>query len=124
MRDEAAGAEGQSFDFSALDGVADSWAPSTEVERRERRATASMKDLKEFYALLGPMVPAIAEYLGKFPVTTPLPPREQRLFRLAQMYMEAAWAVEVIKQPEEANQVPRERWQITPLLPTATRRVC
>lgn len=124
MKEEAQRVAGQSFDFSALDSVADSWAPSTEVERRERRATASMKELQDFYALAGPLVPAIAEYLGKFPVTAPLPPREQRLFRLAQMYMEAAWAVEVIKQPEESNQVPRERWRITPLLPTATRRVC
>ena len=124
MKDEAEEAADGSFDFSTLDSVADSWAPSTEVERRERRATASMKELKEFYSLVGPLVPAIAEHLERFPVTKPLPPGEQRLFRLAQMYMEAAWAVEVIKQPEEANQVPRERWQITSLLPMATRRVC
>jgi hypothetical protein len=124
MKDEAERTAGKSFDFSALDSVADSWAPSTEVERRERRTTASMKDLQEFYGRVGPLVPAIAEYLGEFPITAPLPPREQRLFHLAQMYMECAWAVEVIKQPEEANQVPRERWRITPLLPTATRRVC
>lgn len=124
MKDQAEGTSGQSFDFSALDSVADSWMPSTEVERRERRTTASMKDLQEFYALVGPRVPAIAEYLENFPVAAPLPVREQRLFRLAQMYMEVAWAVEVIKQPEEPNQVPRDRWQIIPLLPTATRRVC
>ena len=116
--------EGSTFDFSTLDSVPDSWAPSTEVERRERRATASMEELQQFYARVGPLVPAIAEYLGKFPVTAPLPAVEQRLFRLAQMYMEAAWAVEVIKQPEEPSQVPRERWQIVPLLPTATRGVC
>lgn len=124
MTDTAQSAAPGTFDFSALDSVPESWAPATEVERRERRATASMKALQEFYARVGPLIPAIAEYLEKFPVTEPLPPAEQRLFRLAQMYMEAAWAVEVIKQPEEPSQVPRERWRIVPLLPTATRGVC
>jgi hypothetical protein len=124
MTDTAGSAAGGTFDFSALDSVPDSWAPSTEADRRERRSTASMKELQEFYTLTGPLVAAIAEYLAKFPITAPLPPYEQRLFRLAQMYMEAAWAVEVIKRPEEANQVSRERWRITPLLHTATRKVC
>jgi hypothetical protein len=109
--------------FSALDALPDSWAPETEVERRERRATANMDDLRNFYATLGPLIPTIAEHLERFSIDAPLPPPEKRLFRLAQMYMEAAWAVEVLGQPEEADQVPRQRWAITPLLPSATRRM-
>ena len=55
-------------------------------------------------------------------MNTPLPPAELRLFRLAQMYMETAWAVEVVGQPEEADQVPRHRWHITPILDADRRR--
>jgi hypothetical protein len=108
-------------DFAALAGIPASWAPATEFERRERRATASMAELRSFYDLVGPLVTAIAAHLDNFPISTPLPAAELRLFRLAQMYMEAAWAVEVVGQPEEADQVPRDRWVITPLLNSATR---
>jgi len=110
-------------DFSQLDSLSDLWAPAHEIERRERRATATMEEMRAFYDRVGPLVPAIAEHLSSFPMDAPLPPAELRLFRLAQMYMETAWAVEVVGQPEEADQVPRQRWKITPLLPSATRRI-
>lgn len=109
--------------FRALDALPERWAPETEVERRELRATSTIESLREFHGTVGPLIPAIAEHLEGFPIDTPLPPGEKRLFRLAQMYMEAAWAVEVLGQPEEADQVPRQRWAITPLLPSATRRM-
>jgi hypothetical protein len=107
----------------ALDALPDRWAPETEVQRRELRATSSIVALREFYGTVGPLVPAIAQHLEGFPIDAPLPPTQKRLFRLAQMYMEAAWAVEVLGQPEEADQVPRQRWAITPLLPSATGRM-
>ena len=109
------------IDFSVLDALPDAWAPETEYERREMRATSTIGELREFYGTLGPLVPRIAEHLERFSIDVPLPPAEKRLFRLAQMYMEAAWAVEVLGQPEEAGQVPRHRWAITPLLSSATR---
>jgi hypothetical protein len=88
------------------------WAHASEHARRETRATASMAELRAYYDLVGPLVPAIAEHLDTFPVSAPLPAPESRLFQLAQMYMEVAWAVEFVGEPEEAGQVPRERWRI------------
>ncbi|HWG71633.1 MAG TPA: hypothetical protein VN692_19630 [Steroidobacteraceae bacterium] len=103
-------------DFTLLEAIPESWAPATETERRERRATASITELRAFYDGVGPLVPGIAAHLDAFPIDAPLPPEGCRLFRLAQMYMEAAWAVEVVGAPEEAYQMPRHRWKITPVL--------
>jgi hypothetical protein len=108
-----------STDFTPLEAIADEWAPDSESARRERRATATMSELRTFYDRVGPLVPAIAAHLESYPIDRLLGPREDRLFRLAQMYMEAAWAVEVVGQPEEADQVPRDRWHITPVLQPA-----
>lgn len=108
-----------STDFSALEAIADDWAPASERARRERRATATMNELRAFYDRVGPLVPAIAAHLDTFRIDRPLGPHEDRLFRLAQMYMETAWAVEVVGRPEEADQVPRDRWHITPVLQPA-----
>ena len=109
-------------ELAGLDGIADDWAPLSESGRRERRASASMAELRDFYDRLGPLVPVIAKYLDAFSVDAPLGAREDRLLRLAQMYMESAWAVEGIGQPEEADQVPRARWHITPVLQRASWR--
>jgi hypothetical protein len=109
-------------DLTPLDAIPDSWALASEFERRERRATASMAELRAFYDAVGPLVPAIAAHLDPFPIEAPLPPPQLRLFRLAQMYMEAAWAVEVVGQPEEADQVPRHRWRITAIPEQSGRR--
>jgi hypothetical protein len=108
-----------STDLTALEAIADDWAPASESARRERRATATMSELRAFYDRVGPLVPAIAAHLDSYPIDRLLGPREDRMFRLAQMYMEAAWAVEVVGQPEEADQVPRDRWRITPILQPA-----
>jgi len=82
-----------------------------------------MEDLRSFYQRLGPLIPAIATHLDTYPINKQLPAHEDRLFRLAQMYMEAAWAVEVVGMPEESDQVPRARWLITPVLQRACWRV-
>jgi len=108
-----------SVDLTPLEAISDEWAPTSETARRERRATATMSELRAFYDRVGPLVPAIAAHLDTYPIDRLLEPREDRLLRLAQMYMEAAWAVEVVGQPEEADQVPRDRWHITPLLQPA-----
>jgi len=98
--------------FESLAHLAGEWAYATESARREKRATSSMPVLNEYYNLVGPLVPAIADHLDTFAVSTPLPEPERRLFQLAQMYMEVAWAVEFVGEPEEPGQVPRQRWHI------------
>jgi hypothetical protein len=98
--------------FESLAHLAGEWAHATENARREKRATSSMLELRAYYGLVGPLVPAIADHLDTFGVDAPLPDRERRLFQLAQMYMEVAWAVELVGEPEEPGQIPRQRWHI------------
>jgi hypothetical protein len=71
-----------------------------------------MLELRRYYDLVGPLVPAIAGHLDTFTMDAPLPDCDRRLFQLAQMYMEVAWAVEFVGEPEEPGQVPRHRWHI------------
>jgi hypothetical protein len=101
--------------FERVEKLVIEWALPSEHERRERRATSSMTSLREFYELVGPLIADMARHLDKFPIGRSLPPLELRLLQLAQMYMEVAWAVEVLDNPEEQGQVPRERWKITPV---------
>lgn len=98
--------------FDSLVHLPAHWAHASEHARREKRATSSMAELRTYYDLVGPLVPAIAEHLDTFPVSAPLPAPEGRLFQLAQMYMEVAWAVEFVGEPEEPGQVPRQRWRV------------
>jgi hypothetical protein len=101
--------------FERLQELVAAWALPTEHARRERRATASMSELQNFHEIVGPVILDIARHLDAFAIAPSLPSPELRLLQLAQMYMEVAWAVEVLGGPEEPDQVPRERWKITPL---------
>jgi hypothetical protein len=98
--------------FEGLAHLVSEWAHGTENARREKRATSLMPELRAYYDLVGPLVPAIAEHLDTFNVNAPLPDADRRLFQLTQMYMEVAWAVEFVGEPEEPGQVPRTRWHI------------
>ena len=98
--------------FESLAHLAGEWAHAAENARREKRATSSILELRAYYDLVGPLVPAIADHLDTFSVDAPLPDRDRRLFQLAQMYMEVAWAVELVGEPEEPGQIPRHRWHV------------
>jgi len=98
--------------FESLEPWAAGWIHERQHDRREKRATSSMTELRAYYDAVGPLVPAIARHLDAFPNATDLPVPQRRLFRLGQMYMEVAWAIEFINEPEESGQVPRDRWQI------------
>lgn len=98
--------------FESLAHLANDWVHASEHARREKRATSSMPELRAYYDLVGPLVPAIADHLDTLSVNAPLPDPDRRLFQLALMYMEVAWAVEFVGEPEEPGQVPRHRWHI------------
>ena len=100
-------------EFEELEQLLAHWALESEHERRERRATSPIEELRAFYGLVGPRITDIARHLDTFPADRPLPEAERQLFRLGQMYMEVAWAVEFLNAPEESGQVPRSRWVIT-----------
>jgi hypothetical protein len=99
--------------FEELERLVAHWALESEHDRRERRATSQMEDLRAYYAQVGPRIVDIARHLDSFPADRQLPDAQRRLFRLGQMYMETAWAVEIIGAPEQAGQVPCSRWAIT-----------
>ena len=107
--------------FEHLQDLIPEWAKATEHERRERRATSTINSLRAYHQRVGPLIDQIARHLDAFPMGPSLPPPELRLLQIAQMYMEVAWAVEVLDAPEECDQVPRERWQITVLRSQTTR---
>jgi hypothetical protein len=99
--------------FEKLEPLVELWALESEHERRERRASSQMQELRDYYAQVGPRITDIARHLDEFPADQSLPEAQRRLFRLGQMYMEVAWAVEFLNAPEESDQVPRSRWLIT-----------
>jgi hypothetical protein len=99
--------------FEALEPLVAHWALESEHDRRERRASSQMQELQDYYTRVGPRITDIARHLDDFPADRSLPAAQHRLFRLGQMYMEVAWAVEFLNAPEESDQVPRSRWMIT-----------
>jgi hypothetical protein len=101
--------------FAHFKDLVGHWAKPTEHERRELRATSSIDALKAYYERVGPEIAVITRHLDGFPFGPTLPSPELRLLQIAQMYMEVAWAVEVLGAPEESDQVPRDRWRITTL---------
>jgi hypothetical protein len=98
--------------FENLVHLVGEWAHAAENARREKRSTSSMPELRAYYDLVGPLVPAIAGHLDTFSVNEPLADPDRHLLQLALMYMEVAWAVEFVGEPEEPGQVPRHRWHI------------
>lgn len=99
--------------FDELEQLVAHWVLESEHDRRERRASSQMQELRDYYAQVGPRITDIARHLDEYPVDQSLPEAQRRLFRLGQMYMEVAWAVEFLNAPEESDQVPRSRWVIT-----------
>lgn len=98
--------------FGELEHLVEGWARPTERERRHLCASKAMPEIEDYYALVGPQLTKIADYLNQFPMA-PLPPAENNLFMLAQMYMEVAVCVEFLKGPEMGPiQIPQDRWHI------------
>ena len=70
------------------------WALPTERERRSKRATSSMAQIKTFYDGMLARMDAVLPYLDKFPPENP-PPDVQQLFLLATALAEIAPAIEM-----------------------------
>lgn len=102
--------------FAELAPLINDWAFATQYERRERRATASIEQLREYYELVGPKMRDIIAHLDRFPYgpESSLPAPQRALLQLALIFMEVALAVEFFGQPEVERGFARHRWMIAP----------
>ncbi|MBV1960712.1 MAG: hypothetical protein KUG52_01880 [Immundisolibacteraceae bacterium] len=94
-------------EFSDLEGYVD-WAEPTEAARMARRIGASMEELTDYYSTLLPRMEAIAAYLDQWDLPE-LPDDAKPLLYLGMMYMEAAVAVELFKDPDVPESSPAEK---------------
>jgi len=103
-------------DFAELAPLVEDWAFPTQYQRRERRATASMAELRAYYEMVGPRVRDIIAHLNRFAYgpESSLPAPQRALLQLALIFMEVALAVEFFGQPEVERGFARHRWMIAP----------
>ena len=73
-----------------------------------RRIGASMAELTDYYSTLLPRMEAIAAHLDQWDLPD-LPDEEKPLLYLGMMYMEAAVAVELFKDPDVPEASPAEK---------------
>lgn len=69
-------------DFSSLRPFIAMWALPTMQERRQRRLTSTLDELKDFHAAMLPHLEALIEFLNQFPVDN-IPKEYQPLTWLA-----------------------------------------
>jgi hypothetical protein len=56
------------LDFSALEPCVAAWALPTLRQRRQRRLTSTLDELRKFHAAMLPHLESIIEFLNEFPV--------------------------------------------------------
>jgi len=83
-------------EFRDLDGFAVRWSLPTQNQREEARRASSAHDRKEFYDAVVPRLPAIIDYLNRFPLDS-MPVETQRLLHLALSVAEIAPNVELYR---------------------------
>lgn len=84
--------------FADLEPFLAYWAVPTSQERRERRETASMEEIEEFYQAILPHAPVAIEYLQAFPLDA-MPEEETRLMQLLLALTHVAMATELHGEP-------------------------
>jgi len=83
-------------EFRDLDGFAVRWSLPTQNQREEARRASSEQDRRELYDAVVPRLPAIIDYLNRFPLDS-MPEDAQRLLHLALSVAEIAPNVELYK---------------------------
>ncbi|MEL0082939.1 MAG: hypothetical protein VW985_07870 [Gammaproteobacteria bacterium] len=94
-------------EFADLEQFAD-WGEPTEAARMARRISASMAELTEYYSTMLPRMEEIAAYLDQWDLPD-LPESAKTLLYMGLMYMEAAVAVELFKDPDVPESSPAEK---------------
>lgn len=85
------------------------WALGAEVERMAARETSTIEELQVFYHAMMRRLPAIVEYLNRFPLDR-MPAEAQRLLNMALSLNEVSIAVERYRQPRVINGRERARF--------------
>ncbi|SRR5579875_237439 len=85
------------------------WALPSEPERMAARETSTIEELQVFYDAMLRRMPAIVEYLNRFPLDR-MPVEAQRLLNMALALNEVSIAVERYRQPRVINGRERERF--------------
>lgn len=80
--------------FADLEPLAELWALPTFDARMQRRAAASMEDIRVLYDAVQPRADAALAHLEAYPLNA-LPPAETRLMHLLFALAQAAMAVEM-----------------------------
>lgn len=83
-------------EFRDLHGFVARWSLPTQNQREAARRTSSAHDRTEFYDAVVPRLPAIIDYLNRFPLDS-MPEDAQRLLHLALSVAEIAPNVELYK---------------------------
>jgi hypothetical protein len=95
--------------FEELQRFVPKWGHLTAIgERYAERQKSSFAELKAFYDAVAPRIEAILDLVDRFPFDSPLPPPEERLYRLALALGEVVQAVEVYGQPRVPYAPPHE----------------
>ncbi|SRR6266851_5366569 len=82
--------------FRELERFVPNWALAAQNDREARRRRSARDDRQAFYDAMVPRLPAIIEYLDRYPLDA-LPADAQRLMRLALSAAEIAPTIELYK---------------------------
>lgn len=96
--------------FKDLQRLAD-WGLPTESERHARRLASRFDELRDYYNTLLPRLETVVNHLNGFPLDK-MPEPEKRLLYMGLMFIEAAVAVEMFKDPDIPGGLPAEQLEI------------
>lgn len=88
--------------FEKLEGFVAYWAGETNDVRWDRRARATMPEIRRFYEAMRVRAEDALRYLEKFPIGD-MPEDATRLFRLLLSLAHASMAVEMHRQPRAVS---------------------
>jgi hypothetical protein len=98
--------------FSDLQPWADDWALPREKDRLDKLVSLEIEGLRPFYDAMLPRMPAIKDYLDRFPLDA-MPQDAQTLFDLALTFMEMAHPIDLgWKITDIEDKFPHDRFKV------------
>jgi hypothetical protein len=97
--------------FKDLEAFVGAWALATQTERKRKRVSSTIEELRVFHDAILPRMDKIITHLNQFPLDN-LPEDAKRLFDLALSLMEVAPAVEIFGQPDVPEAFAVDRLEI------------
>jgi len=97
--------------FKDLESFVGTWALATQTERKKKRVSSTIEELRVFHDTILPRMDEIILYLNQFSLDN-MPQDAKRLFDLALSFMEVASAVEIFGQPDVPEAFAADRLEI------------